>query len=438
MTNAYGQAFRNNQAVVVGAGRSGMAAVRLLIHLGARVRLLEKNCEKMPDSFKLFMQENAVECICGEHTAEHFADAAYIIPSPGIPITELEPLFDKAISQEVLGEVELAWRCLEDEKILAITGTSGKTTTVSLAAAMLKEQGFEVFLGGNIGTPLSEYVLQVAEGGKKADVLVLEMSSFQLQTCKHFHAHVAVLLNITENHLDYHKDMKEYLDAKMQIFANQTENDFAIAPRAVQYFMLDYLPKARVFILDDPGTEKGDFSIKQLFGEHNEQNIQAAWLACKKIGVKMENAQKAVAKFEPLAHRLEKVREHKGVLYVNDSKCTTVDAMRVALQSFGTRPVILLCGGKFKGGELKTLRTLVMKNVKYVQLMGDSREYFVEAWQDIVPMQWAPNMDEALVLIKEMVEEGDVVLLSPGTSSYDLYANYIERGKHFKSLVEAL
>ncbi len=438
MANANLQDFNHKQAVVVGAGRSGLAAVRLLIHLGAKVRLLEKKCGNIPDSFKIFMQKNGVECVCGEHSAEHFADAAYIVPSPGVPIMSLEPMFNPNITQEVLAEIELAWRCLDGEKILAITGTSGKTTTVSLAAAMLEEQGKKVFLGGNIGTPLSEYVLQVTEGAPRADVLVLEMSSFQLQTCTYFHAHVAVLLNISENHLDYHKDMKEYLDAKMQIFDNQTDKDFAIAPRAVQYFMMDYLPKARLYILDDQGADIGDFTEKLLFGEHNDQNIQAAWLACKKLGVSIENAKKAVAKFKPIAHRLEKVREHEGVLYVNDSKCTTVDAMRVALQAFDTRPIILLCGGKFKGGELKNLRTLVMKNVKYVQLVGDSREYFVEAWQDIVPMQWAPTMDEALVLIKEMVEANDVVLLSPGTSSFDLYANYMERGKHFKSLVEAL
>ncbi len=427
--------IQGESAVVIGAGRSGMAAVRLLVHCGAKVRLLEKDASKISQEFLDFMQKNQVELVCGEHNAQHFALAKYVIPSPGLPISSIESMLSKDQAPEIMGEMELAYRCLEEEKILAVTGTSGKTTTVSLAAAMLKEQGYSVFLGGNIGTPLSEYVLSVANGHQRADVLVLELSSFQLQTCTTFRPHVAVLLNISENHLDYHKDMQEYVDAKMRIFACQGDNDKAIIHASLQYMLVDYLPKSRIYTYEN---SQGIFSKSQLLGAHNAINMEVAFLASKHLGVGLEAAQRAVAAFAPLEHRLEKVRELDCVLYVNDSKCTTVDALRVALQAFTERPVILLCGGKFKGGDLASLRPLLKKYVKSVQLFGASRNYFEDAWKDIVPMHWSATMNEALRIAKQNAQSGDAIVLAPATSSFDLYDNYMARGQHFKELVAAL
>ena len=213
------------QAVVVGAGRSGIAASRLLRRSGAKVRLLDNNPRAFQGREDLAEELTAlgVEIQLGGHSVQQFDDASFVVPSPGMPVARLEGLVT-ADATEIVAEMELAWRYLDDEPVLAVTGTSGKTTTASLAAAMLHAQGYDVFLGGNIGTPLSEYVLS----GRKADVLVLEVSSFQLQACSTFCPRAGILLNISPNHLDYHKDMAEYVEAKFRLFRCQDEGDLAI------------------------------------------------------------------------------------------------------------------------------------------------------------------------------------------------------------------
>ena len=417
-------------AVVVGAGRSGLAAARLLRRAGARVRLLDSNLKALAGREVLSAELAAlgIDVQLGEHSAAQFAGATFVVPSPGMPVARLAGLVDTQVS-EILAEMELAWRYLDDEPVLAITGTSGKTTTASLAAAMLHEQGYSVFLGGNIGTPLSEYVL----GGKKADVLVLEISSFQLQACTTFCPRAGILLNITPNHLDYHKDMAEYTEAKFRLFRCQDEGDLAVLGEDLQALADAYRLKARkVFV---KATER--FPTSCLMGAHNRINEEAAWQACRLFGVTEANATKAVERFQPLPHRLERVRELGGVLYVNDSKCTTVSALQVALEAFD-RPVRLLCGGKFKGGDLAGLADLLRAKVQEVVLFGASREHFEKAWQGIVPISWHETMEPAVRFASANARSGDVVLLAPATSSYDLYKNYEQRGEDFKQIVGKL
>ena len=218
----------DTSAIVVGGGRSGQAAARLLRRLGATVRLLERNAEKLAGGITAWAASEGVEILGGEHRREYFLDADILIPSPGAAVSMLRPLLTPGEEPEIMAETELAWRQLEGEPVLAVTGTSGKTTTISMCAAMLEAQGLNVFLGGNIGTPLSEYVLARAEGRPRADVLALELSSFQLQTCTTLRPRVAVLLNISANHLDYHKDMKEYIEAKMRLFRCQDASCLAV------------------------------------------------------------------------------------------------------------------------------------------------------------------------------------------------------------------
>ncbi len=416
-------------AVVIGAGRSGRAAVQLLLRQGARVRLLEKDPARIPARFRAEAEAAGVEIRCGEHTPEQFADALYVVPSPGMPVSTLLPLLPEQGGPEIMAEMELAWRHLHGEPILAVTGTSGKTTTASLAAAMLREQGLLVFLGGNIGTPLCEYVLS----GRRADVLVVEISSFQLQTCTTFCPKVGVLLNITENHLDYHKDMREYIDAKFRLFRCQEEDDIAIIGAALKPLAEVYNLRARKVWF----KASDRFARMQLLGAHNKANMEAAWLACREFGVTQEKAARAVAAFKPLPHRLERVAEKGGVLYVNDSKCTTVSSLRVALEAF-ERPIVLLCGGKFKGGDLAGLTELLRARVKFVALFGAGREHFERAWRGSVPMSWDATLAEAVRRAREQAVAGDVVLLAPATSSFDLYPNYIARGEDFRQHVESL
>ena len=419
-------------AVVVGAGRSGLAAARLLSREGARVRLLDRNADALSTEQAAALRKLGVDVRLGEHSPEQFEHAAFVVPSPGMPVAKLARYLGDVTrpgAPEVLAEMELAWRYLDDEPVLAVTGTSGKTTTASLAAAMLQAQGYTVFLGGNIGTPLSEYVLS----GRKADVLVLEISSFQLQACSTFCPRAGVLLNITPNHLDYHKDMAEYTEAKFRLFRCQDEGDLAVLGADLHGPAQGFNLRARrVWV-----RESERFPQSGLPGAHNKFNEEAAWQACRFFGVSEANAARAVARFKPLPHRLELVRERCGVLYVNDSKCTTVSSLKVALQAFD-RPLRLLCGGKFKGGDLAALGGLIRERVREVALFGASREYFETAWQGLAPISWHPVLEEAVRALAASAQEGDVVLLAPATSSFDLYDNYMARGDDFKRIVSKL
>ena len=421
----------DTSAIVVGGGRSGQAAARLLRRLGATVRLLERNAEKLPGGFTAWAASEGVEILGGEHRREYFLDADILIPSPGAAVSMLRPLLTPGEEPEIMAETELAWRQLEGEPVLAVTGTSGKTTTISMCAAMLEAQGLNVFLGGNIGTPLSEYVLARAEGRPRADVLALELSSFQLQTCTTLRPRVAVLLNISANHLDYHKDMKEYIGAKMRLFRCQDASCLAVFGPGLRGLPERMKVSARTGYFD---PDSGCFPDMQLIGPHNHANAEAAWQACREFGVTLENARRAMQRFKPLPHRLERIAEKDGVLYVNDSKCTTVEALKVALASF-ERPVLLLAGGRFKGGDLAGLAPLLKRHVKAAGLYGASREVFENAWKDILPTSWDETLRLALARLRGMARPGDVVLLAPATSSYDQYENYRERGDDFRRAV---
>lgn len=410
---------------VVGAGRSGRAVAKLLARHDAKVRLLEQNPQAISAAVKAELEACGIELLFGPHKAEYFENAAFAVPSPGMPIAELRKLLPSGSNAEITAETEMAWRFLDEEPVLAVTGTSGKTTTASLAAAMLKAQGYAVFLGGNIGTPLSEYLLDA----RKADVIVLEVSSFQLQGCSTFCPRAAILLNITPNHLDYHKDMREYAEAKFRIFRCQNEDDLAIIDESLQKAAKSHALKGRTIWLQDRGT----FKKLQLAGRHNFINAEAAWQAARLFGVSLENAERAASEFQPLPHRLEKVCQKEGVLFINDSKCTTVDSLKVALEAMN-RPVRLLCGGKFKGGDLKALIPLLKEKVREVALFGASREIFEEAWQGELPISWHPNLESAMRSLKNHACLGEVILLSPATSSYDAYKNYMERGEDFKRI----
>ena len=427
----------HRRVAVIGAGRSGRAAVRLLRELGADVRLLEKKPDQMPADFSAWLDENHVPVFGGEHVPAYFEGVDLVIPSPAAAKAVIEPLLpvrEDGSKAEIMAETELAWRLLDGEPVIGVTGTSGKTTTTSLCSAMLEAHGLRVFTGGNIGVPLSEYVLGRRRGEPKADVVVLELSSFQLQTCSTLHPRVGILLNISENHLDFHKDMKEYTDAKMNLFARQTESDTAILSPSLSRLPGEYGMKARVAFLT-PGARP--FPDTRLIGAHNQSNAEAAFMAASIFGVTREEAARAMREFTPIAHRLEHIADIDGVQYVNDSKCTTIEALKVALRAFD-RPVVLLAGGKFKGGDVEGMRPLIKEHVRAVALYGASREHFEPAWKDVVPVTWDETMDLALARARGIAQKGDAVLLAPATSSYDQFKNYIERGNHFRALVNAM
>ncbi len=421
----HGGQFKGHKAVAVGAGTSGLAAARLLCALGASTALLEKNAAAVGDAVRDAAETHGFAIRTGEHRPEDFAGANLVVLSPGVPKRSLEPFLAACPDAQVVAEMELAsW--FTREPILAVTGANGKTTTVMLAGHILSAAGYNAFIGGNIGTPLSEYVLS----GDKADVLVLEASSFQLQNVHTFRPRVAVLLNFSPNHLDWHLDMDEYLEAKLNIFAKQRAGDTAILPESMRETLAGRdFTKARVAWF----TPQGGFACERLPGAHNQANMEAAFLACREFDVSRESAQKAIADFKAPPHRLQPVGEKNGVLFVDDSKATTVEALRAALESL-KRPVRLLAGGVFKGGDLKSLLPAMKGKVVKVGLFGGSRDVFEQAWADELNVFWAPDMRGAVDGLYEDAGEGDVILLSPATSSFDQYKSYKDRARDFHTI----
>lgn len=415
--------LKGHRAAVVGAGRSGLAAASLLLALGAEVRILEKNSdERIREAVSGQIPE--AEYISGEHTQKHFSGINMVVLSPGIPVGRIKPLLAQGTA--LYSELELASWFIH-EPVAAVTGTNGKTTTVLLVDHVLKKCGKKVFAGGNLGVPLSSYVL----GEEQADILLLEVSSFQLEACSGFRPQVGVLLNFSANHLDHHESTEEYFQAKTRLFASQRGSDLAILPLELKEKMekSDLLQGRRVYF-----TATGSFACPALTGKHNQANLEAAWLVCRYFGIDQEQFTRAITDFEPPAHRQEVFLKTREVTYVNDSKATTPAAMEAALEAF-PGPVRLLAGGLNKGSRYKNLAPLVREKVVRVYLFGKSREIFEQDWEDITDMIYSSSMEEALQKAMSDARPGDTVLLSPGTSSFDQFTGYEQRGERFKELV---
>jgi len=393
------------------------------------VRLLDADPFAVSDDQCVQMKAQGIGIRTGAHRAQDFADSDVVILSPGIPVHKIASFLPRPKSTPVISELELALGRVQ-EPIIALTGTNGKTTTVSLIAHILRSCGHACFEGGNIGTPLCEHVLL----GQKTEVLILEVSSFQLQHTSSLRPRVAVWLNFSDNHLDHHRDVQEYWQAKCSLFANQGPGDMALIHASLWPKVQDAgLTRAQITVFD----QEHRFKVPQLPGDHNQSNMEAAFLACAPWKISAQAAQEAMASYVPHPHRLQPVKEMHGVLYINDSKATTVHAMQAAVQSFD-RPVHLLAGGRYKGGDLQAVADLLRQRVRSVTLFGESREIFEQAWGDIVSIVWKPSLEEAVSHAAGQAEFGDVVLLSPATSSFDLFANYADRGDAFVRAVQEL
>lgn len=421
--------IRNRTVAVVGAGRSGRAAALLCASRGARVRLLDRNADGPGEDVARELDAAGVEMRFGPHEPGQFKGLDIVVLSPGVPVRVIKALLPVDENPEIISEMELGWRFSEG-RVLAVTGTNGKTTSTALAAHVLQHAGLSVFMGGNIGTPLSEYPLS----GREADVLVLEVSSFQAQTCTTFRPEVGVLLNFAPDHMDHHADMQEYLSAKLNMFAAMRPEDLAVVPAAMREELCErFFTRARIHWFES--TDR--FESERLPGAHNQSNMEAVFQAVKRFGGTERCMREALETFEPWPHRLQTVGEFRGVRFVDDSKATTVDALAAALETFDD-PVLLLAGGKYKGGDLAALAPLLRRKVRAVCLFGDSREVFEKAWAGHVPLAWEPTMDRAVPRLMTWAEPGDVMLLSPATASFDLYKDYKERGLHFQRLAREM
>jgi len=441
---------------VVGLGKSGLAAARFCRSAGARVTVSEAGTA---DGFAEAIRELEPAGIVlefGPHRPETFNQADLIVLSPGVPHTLgiLEARRRKGIP--VIGEMELAARFIR-EPIAAVTGTNGKTTTTRLLGDILKHAGMDVFVGGNIGNPLIEYV----EGGPRADWLVVEVSSFQLDTMDTFHPRVGCLLNISEDHLDRYPDFRAYAASKWRLFRNQTDRDAAVINGGLSHTEAPTwpLPGQTLFFGDvsegrrtaaaisptavrldrGPGADSVsiDLSAMHLVGRHNAENAAAAALAALAAGAAPADIQAALDDFRSLPHRVTFVREVRGVRYYDDSKATNVDAVARALDSFH-QPVVLIMGGRDKGGSYHVLDERLRARVCQLIVMGEAGSAIAQAFRTIVPVQPVADMGAAVRMAADTAREGQVVLLSPACSSFDMYANYHQRGEDFCRHVQQL
>jgi UDP-N-acetylmuramoylalanine--D-glutamate ligase len=445
--------LQRNKVLVIGLGVSGRAVCELLLKQGVRVVGTDlRTRDRFGNALDAIESQGCVLRL-GIHPLEDFLGADQIVVSPGVPL-DLEPLQSAARSGvEIVGELEWAWRQTQ-LPVVAVTGTNGKTTTTSLLGEMLKASGRRVFVGGNIGTPLSRWLLE----GIEADLLVLEVSSFQLDTASSFRPDVGVLLNVTEDHLDRYEGFEAYIESKFSLFSRQTLDQYAVInlddpvcrsrASSVAGRLLTYsrkredvnakvkggqvqiqLPVGRSFDLD--------LSKTPLKGVHNEENIMAASLAALVMGGEPGSIQEVINGYRGLPHRVEWVRTWNGIDFYDDSKGTNVGAVVKALENFH-RPVWLLLGGRDKLGSYEPLIEPLRRGGKGVLAFGESAPRIQTQLERFLPVRSFEHLEGALQEALRHASSGDVILLSPACSSFDQYESYAQRGDHFKQLVGAL
>ena len=451
------------KVLVVGLGQTGLAAVKFFRKWGARVSVSESTAKSKINIKTLeILKEYGVYLESGGHTVGFFQSADLIFVSPGIPL-DLEPLAAaRNLSIPVVGEMAIVAQYIKTP-VVAVTGTNGKTTVTTLLGELFKACGKKVFVGGNIGTPLFEYLA----GPQDADVVVAEISSFQLDTggdAKGLHPAVALLLNITPDHLERYASFEAYTAAKFKIFAAQDSSDIAILnaddtdimkrqqlwPSSRKYFFgknLNGLSGAAMHektirLSESSQTEDSlllpdesyDLAGTSLETSANLQNAAAAILAARLLGCSSSDIKQGLRRFSPLAHRMSLLTEIGGVKYYDDSKATNVGAVHSALSALAS-PIILIAGGRDKGGEYSMLNDLVQQKVKKLLLIGEAKEKMARVLAPFTNVEVLDSLEEAVSRAADIADPGDIVLLSPACASFDMFENYAERGNYFKKSV---
>lgn len=442
------------RVLVVGLGKSGVSAARFLAASGARVSVTDEKKESELSESLSQLKHLAIEKHFGGHPIEPFLESDLIVLSPGVPLA-LETLGKaREAGIPVFAEVELASRFLKD-RLVGITGSNGKSTTTALAAHLLASAGIEASACGNIGRPLIEYVETTSEGR----VLVVELSSFQLETIESFHPFIATVLNITPDHMDRYRDFDGYKSAKLRLFKNLQPKDHVVVNLDEEhaeeiktatnarptFFSRDkqlhdgVCLDSGMIVLTRGGKPEPVMTASELpiRGPHNLSNALAAIAVAVRCGAGIDKISAGLKSFKPLEHRLEPVGRINGVLFVNDSKATNVDSAAVALQSFDT-PLLAIMGGRDKEGNFQALRPIVTRYVKRLILIGEAAPKIAGALDGTAPIERCKSMEEAVKAGLEAAESGDVVLLAPACTSFDMYGNFEERGIHFKQIIRGL
>ena len=406
------------KVLVLGRGKSGTSAGKLLNSLGFEVDYYED----------------------GSSQPQDFSSYSLAVKSPGFPPEHavVKRLLENGVS--VYGEVELAYR-FSDGFLISITGTNGKSTTTALVYNVLKQSGFNSFIGGNYGIPFSDFALKT-DG---STVSVLELSSFQIEDLASFRSDVSAILNVTPDHLNRYSDFESYLRSKLKLIDHSDlvvlnkDDKFLKDFKGKKFLFFSRTQKADAFYDGSyliSGKIKIPCSILPLKGVHNIENYLASLLILREVGLTEDEIVGGFLSFKGLPHRTEFVGEVRGVKFINDSKSTNVDSLRKALESFEN--VVLIAGGKDKGLDFSSIKDLVSLNVKFMVVLGESADKLFSAFSQVVPIAKVSSLEEAVLTAFERASEGDVVLFSPGCASFDMFRNFEERGEAFKRIVKRL
>lgn len=414
--------LKNKKVTVLGAARSGVAAANMVLRLGATAKLSEfKNESAVGRDIEGLHSQVSREF--GGHTRGFVEDSDYVVLSPGVR-RDIAPVgWALAKGIPVIGEIELGF-LLCRSKIIAVTGSNGKTTVSTLIAEVLKQAGRSACLCGNIGKPLTNFALDLTEN----DTVVLEVSSFQLESTQRFRPHIGVLLNFSENHLDRHKDLEEYFQAKWMLFRNQSPDDFAVMNFDSQR-MRDLAPslKSQVSFFNSPGISQG----------RRNPNELAVLEVGRILGISREVCDEVFRNFKGVEHRMELVRTLDGVDYINDSKSTTAEATRWALERT-SKPAIWICGGRDKNIDFSVLKDLLRNKVKKIMAIGEAQEKVYRTFSDVVEVQRCASLEEAVRGARQQTKPGECVIISPMCASFDMFKNFEHRGTVFKDIVNRL
>ncbi len=406
---------------VLGLGISGCESALFLKESGFNLFVSDSGSSPLLRERAAILAQKGVAVEIGRHSEDRILSADWILISPGIP--PASSIYQAALRKKipVLSEIEMASRFCPSSQVIAVTGSSGKTTVATLLARVFERSKGRAIACGNIGTPWIAQIKNIKEG----DFLVLEVSSFQLMHCFDFRPSVGVLLNLSANHQDWHRDMNEYVAAKLRLFQNQKPEDMAVIRRADQErFFPDFKFAGRQIYFDGPKAANPNKQVVR---------VVAGFFDCPPAMV-----EEVLRDFEGIEHRLEKVTVAEGVTYVNDSKGTTTAALAWALEKFSDHSVVLIAGGHPKSRDFETVRALVRRKVKKAVLIGEARPLLREAWQGEGPIFEAADFAGAVRCAKQAAASGDTVLLSPACASFDMFKNYEERGTLFKKIVREL
>ncbi len=443
--------------LIVGARKSGIYAALLAKKQGFEPFVTENSDGNEFEESKIILRKNNIAFEFGIHSFDKIKNFEMAVISPGIPLQSKIVKEIEKYCVPYIGEMEFAYKTTPTTQIISITGTNGKSTTTALTGNIFYYTPYSSVTGGNLGTPYSELLLS----SPNPDIAILETSCFQLETIENFHPKISVFLNFSEDHLNRYKDMKEYLKYKKRIFKNQTSADFAVLNAdttiskrlekdinsKIFYFSRTNPLQKGVFLQNNKIIFKNeekeeeiiDIESIRLLGKHNISNVLAAILSAKLLKVDSETIKKGIETFEGLPHRLEKVRELDGVLYINDSKATTPDSTIQALNAFHSK-IILIAGGSSKNNDFTELARLFPNKLRKLVVIGKTAAEIAnnaidQGFNNVV---FASTLEKAVELSKKIAQQGDTILLSPACASFDMFKDFEDRGDKFKKIVNSL